>query len=153
MSEPRNGPGAPSSAPGSPEAPYSMVFVARGNQTAAFNCHFPKMVAAASRNSTCDADKVRLVGLSRPCNDRLSSALGIARASSVAVECGAPGAEALWEFVQKTVPPVEVSWFGPRQDAAFHPTRIGSVETTVGAKRAKTTAQVAHDCRSKKSKE
>lgn len=121
-----------------PRQPYSMVFVARGNQTSAFNCHFPKMICAASKNTQQD-EKARLVGFSKPCSDRLSSSLGIARVSSVAVERDAPGAEALWAFVQKAVPPVDISWLDGIGDTKYRATKIASAETTVGNKKARTT--------------
>ncbi|POR31349.1 Uncharacterized protein TPAR_08449 [Tolypocladium paradoxum] len=116
--------------------PYSMVFVARGNQSSAFNCHFPKMIGAASKNTQQD-EKTRLVGFSKPCSDRLSSSLGIARVSSVAVERDAPGAEALWAFVQKAVPPVDISWLEGVGDTKYRATKVASVETTVGNKKAR----------------
>ncbi|KAJ6444693.1 ribonuclease P/MRP protein subunit POP3 [Purpureocillium lavendulum] len=117
--------------------PYSMVFVARGNQSPAFNCHFPKMVGAASRGPA-SAERTRLIGFSKPCSERLSSVLGVARVSSVAVARDAPGAEALWAFVRKIVSPVDISWLDGSTVGAYQPTRIASVETTVGGKKAKT---------------
>ncbi|KAM4055302.1 RNase p and RNase mrp subunit [Hirsutella rhossiliensis] len=121
----------------SPCQSYSMVFVARGNQSSAFNCHFPKMIGAASKDSP-QADKTRLVGFSKPCSDRLSSVLGVARVSSVAVARDAPGAGALWEFVQKTVAPVSMSWLQDMGCTEYREAKINSVETLVGAKKAKT---------------
>lgn len=113
---------------------YSMVFVARGNQSSAFNCHFPRMIGAASR--LCPHDEaVRLVGFSKPCSDRLCSSLALARVSSVAIARDAPGAEALWKFVQKTVPPVDVSWMDETHDGRYQPTRIQTVESGGDGKR------------------
>ncbi|UNI21498.1 Ribonuclease P [Purpureocillium takamizusanense] len=121
------------------KGPYSMVFVARGNQSSAFNCHFPRMVGAATR-ALPYAERTRLVGFSKPCSERLSSVLGVARVSSVAVMRDAPGAEALLAFVRKTVSPVDTSWLEGSKASAYRPTQIGSTETTVGVKKAKTTA-------------
>ncbi|PNY24687.1 Uncharacterized protein TCAP_05374 [Tolypocladium capitatum] len=121
-----------------PGQPYSMVFVARGNQSSSFNCHFPKLICAASKNTQQD-EKTRLVGFSKPCSDRLSSSLGIARVSSVAVQRDAPGADALWAFVQKAVPPVDISWLEAVGDVRYRATKIASTETTVGNKKARTT--------------
>lgn len=120
------------------DCPYSMVFVARGNQSSAFNCHFPTMVGVASRD-TRQADKTRLVGFSRPCSDRLGSILGVARVSSLAVARDAPGAGALWEFVQKTVAPVCISWLQDATCPEYRAAKISSVETSVGISKAKTT--------------
>lgn len=116
--------------------PYSMVFVSRGDQTAAFNSHFPQMVASASVEAAPN-DKIRLVGFSKACSDRLSATLGIARVSSLAVESEAPGAEALLDFVRKNVSPVQVSWLSEAQDGRYRATKINTIETTVGAKRVK----------------
>ncbi|OAQ95087.1 RNase p and RNase mrp subunit [Purpureocillium lilacinum] len=126
-------------ATGDAKRPYSMIFVARGNQSSAFNCHFPRMVGAATRASPSE-ERTRLVGFSKPCSERLSAVLGVARVSSVAVMRDAPGAEALWAFVQKTVSPVDTSWLEESKASAYRPTQIGSTETIVGAKKAKITA-------------
>ncbi|KAK6701639.1 hypothetical protein SNK04_011557 [Fusarium graminearum] len=53
---------------------YCMVFVARGNQASAFNCHFPQMVGTASKQLPADSH-IRLVGFSKPCSERLSACL------------------------------------------------------------------------------
>ncbi len=45
------------------------MFVARGDHNAAFDSHFPQMVAVASRRHP-DQQPVRLVGFSRACGDR-----------------------------------------------------------------------------------
>ncbi|PTB67812.1 hypothetical protein BBK36DRAFT_1193868 [Trichoderma citrinoviride] len=115
---------------------YSMVFVARGSQSPAFNNHFPQMVAAASRNLP-DKEKIRLVGFSKPCSERLGSVLGIPRVSSVAISPHAPGADALFALVQSTVSPVESPWLNEAAVTTYKPTRIASLETTIGAKRVK----------------
>lgn len=120
-----------------PRQPYSMVFVTRGNQSAAFNCHFPKMVAAASQKLG-PQNNIRLVGFSKPCSDRLSSCLGIARVSSLAISRDAPGVEVLWSFVKEHVPQVEAAWLEATERPQYKPTQIDSVETVVGVKRTKT---------------
>jgi ribonuclease P/MRP protein subunit POP3 len=115
---------------------YSVVFVARGNQSAAFNCHFPQMIGAASKSLPPEA-KIRLVGFSKPCSDRLSSCLGIGRVSSIAIAKDAPGASALLSVVQGIVAPIEVPWLEKPINTTFHETKIKSIETTVGVKRSK----------------
>jgi ribonuclease P/MRP protein subunit POP3 len=116
--------------------PYSMVFVARGGQSSTFNCHFPQMVGAASRRLPAE-DKIRLVGFSRSCSDRLSSCLGIARVSSVAIAQDAPGVSALLSVVRGVVGPVVVPWLETPKEVNYQDTKIKSVETTVGTKRVK----------------
>ncbi|KAK7424989.1 RNase P and RNase MRP subunit [Neonectria magnoliae] len=119
---------------GNSDRQYSMVFVARGNQASSFNCHFPQMVGATSKR--LDAEKkIRLVGFSKPCADRLSTCLGLPRVSSVAITSDAPGADALQEFVQKTVAPVDAAWLDETQDPNYLATIITASETTIGPKR------------------
>lgn len=131
FSKTTNGPN--SSDPKDSAKPYTMVFVSRGNQTSTFNCHFPQMVGAATKNCSLD-DKTRLIGFSRPVSDRISNSLGVLRVSSIAITKDAPGAEALWAFVKKAVPPIEVPWICGK-DVHYKTTKINSIETTVGEKR------------------
>ncbi|KAF5579522.1 rnase subunit pop3 [Fusarium pseudocircinatum] len=119
-----------------PHRQYSMVFVARGDQASTFNCHFPQMIGAASRKTSSER-KTRLVGLSKPCSERLSSCLGVPRVSSVAILMDAPGAGALQEFVLKKVEPIEASWLDVSSDAYYLAPKINAIETTVGPKRAR----------------
>ncbi|VUC21411.1 unnamed protein product [Clonostachys rosea] len=119
------------------DAIYSMVFVARGDQSSAFNCQFPRMVAAATKDLPSDS-RTRLVGFSKSCSERLSKSLHIARVSSVAIKRDAPGCKALWDFVREKVPPVDAAWLGNTQgQISYLPTRINSIETTVGQKKAR----------------
>lgn len=127
----------PEEMPDDPDRQYSMVFVARGNQASSFNCHFPQMVGAASRNLPTE-EKTRLVGFSKPCSERLSACLGVPRISSVAIVRDAPGAGALQDFVMKNVAPVEATWLDAIQDSTYLSTNIKAIETTVGQKRVKT---------------
>ncbi|GAB0133733.1 hypothetical protein EsDP_00002130 [Epichloe bromicola] len=122
---------------GSSDHSYSMIFVARGNQPAAFNCHFPKMVGVASRKG--DSTKnIKLIGLSKPCSNRLAACLGIARVSSLAIKKNAPGVEALWAFINDHVASVDIAWLNNPGSIQYKPTHIAVVETTVGPKRIKT---------------
>ncbi|KAF5023750.1 hypothetical protein F66182_4183 [Fusarium sp. NRRL 66182] len=113
---------------------YSMVFVTRGNQASAFNCHFPQMIGAASKPIPSD-EKIRLVGFSKPCSERLSACLGVPRVSSLAITKDAPGARALQEFVMKTVAPVEAAWLNVSSDTQYLAPKINAIETTAGPKR------------------
>lgn len=115
---------------------YSMVFVARGSQSPAFNHHFPQLVAAASQNLP-EKEKIRLVGFSKPCSERIGSTLGIPRVSSIAISRHAPGAEALLAVVGNLVAPVDSPWLNEVLSVEYKSTQIGSVETTIGTKRVK----------------
>lgn len=112
--------------------PYAFVFVARSGQSAAFNGHFPQMVAVAS-DANPDEPPVRLVGYSRACGDQLSSSLGLPRVSSIGVRHDAPGAEALVKFVQERVPPVSVAWLAEAEAAKFRPCQVLAEEKMVSA--------------------
>ena len=116
--------------------PYSMVFVSRGNQSAAFNGHFPQIVGLAS-NRVSEAGAIRLVGFSKACSERISLCLNIARASSIAVRRDAPGAQALQNLVSQTVPEIEIPWHKEAKAVEYRKTKINSTEATVGAKRVK----------------
>lgn len=116
--------------------PYSTLFVARGDQSSAFNSHFPQMVGAATR-SMPDADKTRLVGFSRACSEKLSMALGIPRVSAIALVADAPGSAALQDVVRRTVPVISIPWLPTHGTEAYQPTKITSVETTVGTKKSR----------------
>lgn len=118
--------------------PYAMVFVARGSQSAAFNCHFPKMVGVACKDSPPD-EKTRLVGFSKPCSDRLSSCLSIARVSSVALRRDAPGAAALWDLVRRKVAPIDMAWLDDAVGAEHRATKFVSVDTPIGNKKTRKT--------------
>lgn len=127
-----------------PPPPYTVIFVARAGQSSAFHAHFPQMVAlaaAAAAAADNNDEAVRLVGLSaKACEDRLSAALGIPRASSIALRGGGPPPQAkgLVDFVRERVAPVEAEWLREeRGGGKFLETRIAAVPTRVGAKKVK----------------
>lgn len=147
-------PGAGS--PAADPAPYSVIFVARSNQSPAFHSHFPQMVAQAQTQTQTQSQSqsqsqnqeeqrppppapgVRLVGFSsRGCEERLSAALGIPRVSSVGLREGAPQAGPLVELVRERVPPVEVAWLREAAAGRFLGTRIAAVPTRVGSRKKK----------------
>jgi ribonuclease P/MRP protein subunit POP3 len=115
---------------------YTMIFVTRGDQSQAFNGHFPRMVAAASRCRS-PAEKIRLVGFSKSCSEKLNLSLGIARTSSVALLGDAPGSRALFDKVRQVVPPIEAPWLEEARKEPYHGTRINAMETAIGVKRVK----------------
>jgi len=128
---------APQSAKAGTKPPYSVVFVARAGQSSAFHYHFPQMVALASKAQPAGKE-VRLVGLSRPCEERFSAALGIPRVSSIALRGDAPAqAKGLVDFVMGHVAPVDVAWLEEAVSGKFLETNIEGVPTKVGAKKGK----------------
>lgn len=92
------------------------------------------MVAAAAKHLAPE-ESIRLVGFSRPCSERLSTSLGIARVSSVAIARNAPGAEALWKFVQEVVQLVDIAWIKNAPCEPYRKTEVKSMQTKVGEKR------------------
>ncbi|KAG5957228.1 hypothetical protein E4U57_001906 [Claviceps arundinis] len=120
----------------SSENSYNMIFVSRGTQSAAFNCHFPKAVGVASRMCASTED-IKLIGFSKSCSDRLAENLGIARVSSLAIKKDAPGAQALWTFVSGHVASVDIAWLDNTRSIQYKPTQIAAVETKIGTKKVK----------------
>ncbi|GAB1320502.1 RNase P and RNase MRP subunit [Madurella fahalii] len=123
-----------SSTPGEVATQYSVVFVARSGQSSAFHCHFPQMVALAAQSQSPEK-AVRLVGFSKSCEERLSAALGIPRASSIGLRDDEPQAKGLIDFVREHVAPVQVSWLEEACSARFLETNIDAVPTKVGSKK------------------
>lgn len=95
------------------------------------------MVAVASKDLSPES-KIRLVGISKPCSERLSLCLGVPRVSSVAILKDAPGSGALQNLVQKVVSPVDAAWLDPTNELRYLTTNINAIETTVGPKKTKT---------------
>ncbi|KAK4196642.1 hypothetical protein QBC40DRAFT_6468 [Triangularia verruculosa] len=114
--------------------PYSVVFVARSGQSSAFHCHFPQMVALASRSQPPEK-AVRLVGISKACEDKLSAALGIPRVFSIALREDAPQAKGLVDFVREHVKPVEAAWLKEAREGKYLDTKIDAVPTKIGVKK------------------
>lgn len=121
-----------------PHKQYLGVFVARGDQSPVLDSHFPQMVGAASK-ALPDNQKIRLVGFSRSCAEKLALSVGLPRVSSVAIRADAPGAAALQELVRSIVPPVQAPWLSRSASAEFSPTKINSAETVIGTKKARNT--------------
>jgi len=115
---------------------YSVVFVARSGQPTAFTAHLPQMVAVASQ-ACPDTPPIRLVGFSKACEDRLSTSLGIPRASSIALRAGAPQASSLVDFVLANVPRVQLAWLEEAKAGQHRVTSVITGQTNVGAKRQK----------------
>lgn len=111
---------------------YAVIFIARSGQPTAFHCHFPQMVAVASRSRSCE-QPIRLVGFSAPCSERLGAALGIPRVSAIGLRAGSPNAKALVDYVQEHVAPNPLPWANP--DSSQPPKYLGAsikaVETTM----------------------
>ncbi|SPO02794.1 uncharacterized protein DNG_05469 [Cephalotrichum gorgonifer] len=109
---------------------YSVIFVARSGQSTAFHCHYPQMVAVASRSPSC-SHPIRLVGFSAPCAERLCVALGVPRVSAIGLRDGAPNAGALLDYVREHVAPVSMSWISPDPSQALRylGANIKAVET------------------------
>ena len=91
--------------------------------------------------TTRSAQPILLVGVFDKCETRLGEALGILRASSVAIRTNAPpSAKALLDYVRQHVPPVESEWtelLKEVQAGRYQDTKINSVETSVGPKKQK----------------
>ncbi|KAI0887254.1 uncharacterized protein GGS22DRAFT_156561 [Annulohypoxylon maeteangense] len=115
-------------------SPYSVIFVARSGQSSILNGHFPQMVAVASKSNPSQTP-IRLVGLSKSCEDRLSESLCIPRVSCIGLYEGAPNSKALVEFARQHVPPIESHWLQEARQAEYQETTINTIETFIGSKK------------------
>ncbi|OTA66423.1 hypothetical protein K449DRAFT_390840 [Hypoxylon sp. EC38] len=113
---------------------YSAIFVARPAYPNALNGHLPQMVAVASKSHP-EQMPIRLVGLSKSYEDRLSESLGIPRVSCIGLREQAPNSKALIQFVRQHVPVIEVQWLEEARQAEHRETNIKTIETFVGSKK------------------
>ncbi|KAI0131695.1 hypothetical protein F4776DRAFT_627410 [Hypoxylon sp. NC0597] len=113
---------------------YSAIFVARSAYPNALNGHLPQMVAVASESHP-EQMPIRLVGLSKSYEDRLSESLGIPRVSCIGLREKAPNSKALIEFVRQHVPVIEVQWLEEARQAEHRETNINTIETFVSSKK------------------
>lgn len=121
-----------------PSSPYSVIIVARSGQSSAFHCHFPQMVALASKSQPREK-AIRLVGLSKPCEEKLSAALGIPRVSSIALRDDASELQVkgLVEFVRERVAPVSIAWLEEASSGQYRATNIEEVRVKIGQAKVK----------------
>jgi ribonuclease P/MRP protein subunit POP3 len=119
------------------KSPYSVVFIERSGHPPAFVSHFPQMVGALSPLSNPEEGATRLVGFSRPCEEKLSTSIGFPRVSSIALRADAPGAEALVNFVRERVAPIDIAWLRQAQAGEYLDVKIDAVETLIGTKKQK----------------
>ncbi|KAI1854858.1 hypothetical protein JX265_002497 [Neoarthrinium moseri] len=126
--------GAKTDADASKTSLYSVIVVARSGQPNILHSHLPQIVAVASETHP-STEPIRLVGISKACQDRLCEALGIPRVSCVGLREGAPNSKALVDFARQRAPPIEVTWLKEAQKAEFRETKIKTVETVIGSKK------------------
>lgn len=134
---PEGRPGDSSDPPAGP-VPYSVIFVARSGPPSAFFNHLPQMIAAASRAQHL-AEPIRLVGISRACEERLSACMGVPRVTSVAIRGADDTAQlkALVRFVRERVPAVEAPWLEEVGKGTYTETKINTIQAPIGPKRQK----------------
>ncbi|RYP57644.1 hypothetical protein DL769_009365 [Monosporascus sp. CRB-8-3] len=118
----------------SPHCFYSVIFVARSGQPNVLNSHLPQMVAAASKAHPQQVP-IRLVGLSKACEEHLSESLGIPRVSCIGLHENAPNSKPLVEFAREHVPVIKMQWLDEAGQAEHRQTKINAIETTIGAKK------------------
>lgn len=95
------------------------------------------MIAVASKYQQLE-ESIRLVGLSKSCEDKLGACLGIPRVSSLALRVDSTAqSKALIDFVRKRVPPVEAPWLEETAAVKFHETKINTLQVPIGNKRQK----------------
>ncbi|KAH7041163.1 uncharacterized protein B0I36DRAFT_20097 [Microdochium trichocladiopsis] len=116
------------------QRPCAAVFVARASQPSILNSHLPQLIAVASQ-ALPDEEPIRLFGISKSCEARLSDALGIPRVSCIAMDADAPGAKTILSFVRERVPPVTLEWLAVARSGEYQTTNIKHVATTIGARK------------------
>ncbi|KAI1500598.1 hypothetical protein F5X99DRAFT_385942 [Biscogniauxia marginata] len=112
---------------------YSIIFVARSGQPSALNSHISQMVAVASKAHP-SRTPIRLVGLSKACQERLSESVGIPRVSYIGLYEDAPNSRPLVDFVRQHVPVIETTWLEEASRAQHRETNINTIETFVGSR-------------------
>ncbi|KAI5922224.1 hypothetical protein F4810DRAFT_675058 [Camillea tinctor] len=117
--------------------PYSVIFVARSGQPSILNNHLPQMVAVATKTHL-SRTPIRLVGMSKACQDRLSESVGIPRVSYIGLREDAPNSRPLVDFVRQHVPVIEATWLEEASRAEYRETNINVIETFVGSKKQRT---------------
>ena len=115
---------------------YSVIVVARSGHPNILNSHLPQMVAVASKAHP-EQPPIRLVGLSKACEERLAQSLGIPRVSCIGLHSDAPNSKPLVDFARERVPVSDIQWLDEAGKAEYRTTKINSVETFVGAKKQK----------------
>lgn len=122
--------------------PYAAIFIAKPGQASMLHNHFPELVAAASRSSAI-ASHIKLVGFSQPCAERLTKAVSLPRVSAVAIRSDAPQSKALMEYLEANVPRVNSAWIDSAAgEFKFIPPNIVAVQTPIGQKKTRGTANV-----------
>ncbi|KAI1074725.1 hypothetical protein F5B20DRAFT_562778 [Whalleya microplaca] len=124
----------PSSSKSSSTRCYSAIYVARSGQPNTLNGHLPQMVTVASKADP-KRTPIRLVGLSKDCEERLSASLGIPRVSCIGIREDAPNSKALVDFTRKHVPVIEVPWLEEARRAEHRETNINTIETSIGIRK------------------
>ena len=117
-----------------PRSGYALIVVARSSQPSILISHLPQMVSVSS-SAHSSLPPTRLVGLSKACEDRLTTALGIPRASCIGIRDGAPRSQTLVDFTRKHVPAIDAPWLEDVAKAEYKEIKIDAVETKIGSKK------------------
>ncbi|KAF7944048.1 hypothetical protein EAE96_010458 [Botrytis aclada] len=123
--------------PQSPPQPhFSVIFVARSNQHPIFNSHLPQILDTASKAYPTQPS-TRLVQLPKGSETRIAAALGLPRVSFLGILEDAPNSKALVDLIRDCVGEIEIPWLNEAKKAEFLETKINSIQTTIGAAKAK----------------
>lgn len=99
------------------------IFVPRSDQPALMHGHLPLLVHTASL-ARPSSPAIRLVGLPRGAEARLSSVLGIPRTGIIGLRDNAPYADSLIEMIRVHIPVVEVPWLPEIKAGQYFPVNI-----------------------------
>ncbi|TGO84801.1 hypothetical protein BPOR_0464g00060 [Botrytis porri] len=119
-----------------PQTHFSAIFVARSNQHPILNSHLPQLLNTVSK-AYPTKPPTRLVQLPKGSETRIAAALGIPRVSFLGILDDAPNSKALIDSIRNCVGEIEIPWLNEAKKAEFLETKINSIQTTIGAAKAK----------------
>ncbi|KAF7857215.1 hypothetical protein EAF04_009456 [Stromatinia cepivora] len=120
----------------SPPTHFSAIFVARSNQPPILNSHLPQIIATASKAHPTKPS-TRLLQLPKGSETRIAAVLGLPRVSFLGILDDAPNSKALPDLIRDCVEEIQIPWLDEAKKAEYLETKINSIQTSIGAAKAK----------------
>ncbi|KAF2100377.1 hypothetical protein NA57DRAFT_54469 [Rhizodiscina lignyota] len=112
--------------------PLSAIFLPKARNDMIY-AHLPLLAQTASSAQNLPAHSAtRLVPLDSKHEQKLASSLGLPRAGVVGLMEGAPGTDALIEYVRSKVEPIDVPWLREAAEAKYMGLKVDAVEVKKG---------------------
>ncbi|KAJ8068103.1 hypothetical protein OCU04_003675 [Sclerotinia nivalis] len=115
---------------------FSAIFVARSNQPPILNSHLPQIIDTASKAHPIKPS-TRLVQLPKGSETRIAAVLGLPRVSFLGILDDAPNSKALLDLIRDCVEEMQIPWLDEAKKAEYLVTKINSIQTSIGAVKAK----------------